>query len=261
MKISTECPSGLVIGLALPFCQKVQPHNPNMKNQNSNKVARITPKRFLAHFAALALFAASGGGALAVETASVNPDKSLKRLQDGNERFVAGTATQTTKDAKRRAEVAQGQKPFAIVVSCSDSRVGPEVVFDQGLGDIFVVRTAGHVVDDVGLGSIESAVEHLGASLILVLGHERCGAVAATVAGGEAPGHIPSIVKAINPAVAKSKGQTGDAVDNAVRAQVLEVVGQLQKADPMLAERVKAGKLKVVGARYDLDTGHVEVIE
>lgn len=232
-----------------------------MKNQNTGKQSYFTPRQLLAHVTALALLAASGGSAFAAETATIKPEESLKRLQEGNERFVAGTPTQTTKDAKRRAEVAQGQKPFAIIVSCSDSRVGPEVVFDQGLGDIFVVRTAGHVVDDVGLGSIEYAVEHLGASLILVLGHERCGAVAATVAGGEAHGHVSAIVKAIKPAVTKSKGQPGDAVDNAVRAQVLEVAEQLRKAGPVLAERVKADKLKVAGARYDLDTGRVEVIE
>lgn len=137
-----------------------------MKNQNTTKQAYFTSGQLLSHFAALALLAASGGSVLAAETATVKPEESLKRLQDGNERFVAGTSTQTSRDAKRRAEVAEGQKPFAIVVSCSDSRVGPEVVFDQGLGDLFVVRTAGHVVDDVGLGSIEYAVEHLGASLI-----------------------------------------------------------------------------------------------
>ena len=232
-----------------------------MKKQDITKQARFAPRRLVSKVTALAILAASGGSVLAAETAAVKPEESFKRLQDGNERFVAGTPTQTSKDAKRRAEVAQGQKPFAIVVSCSDSRVGPEVVFDQGLGDIFVVLTAGHVVDDVGLGSIEYAVEHLGASLILVLGHERCGAVAATVAGGEAHGHVSAIVKAIKPAVTKTKGQPGDAVDNAVRAQVLEVVGQLQKADHLLAERVKAGKLKVAGARHDLDTGRVEVIE
>lgn len=231
-----------------------------MKTQDVAPQRSIKSTQLLSHFLALALFAASGGSVLAA-TASVTPEESLKRLQDGNGRFVADTPKQTTKDAKRRAEVAQGQKPFAIIVSCSDSRVGPEVVFDQGLGDLFVVRSAGHVVDDVGLGSIEYAVEHLGASLILVLGHERCGAVAATVAGGEVHGHLPAIVKAIKPAVAKAKGQPGDAVDNAVRAQVLEVVGQLQKAGPVLAERVNAGKLRVVGARYDLDTGQVEVIQ
>ena len=232
-----------------------------MKKQNATHQINLVRKPVLRHLAALALLAASGASAFAAETAPVPHDEALKRLKAGNERFIAGHATPTTRDAKRRAEVAQGQKPFAIVVSCSDSRVGPEVVFDQGVGDLFVVRTAGHVVDDVGLGSIEYAVEHLGAAFILVLGHERCGAVAATVAGGEAHGHVNAIVKAIQPAVAKAKGQPGDAVDNAVHAQVLEVTAQLQKAGPVLADRVKAGKLKVVGARYDLDSGRVEVIE
>lgn len=232
-----------------------------MKKQNIIKPKNSFFKPLFTQLAALALLAAGGGSVFAAETASVSPDESQRRLKDGNERFVAGTPTQTTKDSRRRAEGAQGQKPFAIIVSCSDSRVGPEVVFDQGLGDLFVVRSAGHVVDDVGLGSIEYAVEHLGASLILVLGHERCGAVAATVAGGKPHGHVSAIVKAIKPAVAKTKGQPGDAVDNAVRAQVLEVVSQLQNAGPVLAARVKAGKLKVAGARYDLDSGRVEVVQ
>lgn len=232
-----------------------------MKTTNITPLRSINSTQLRAPFLALILFAASGGSVLASTPVSVTPEESLKRLHDGNGRFVAGTSTQITKDAKRRAEVAQGQKPFAIIVGCSDSRVGPEVVFDQGLGDLFVVRSAGHVVDDVGLGSIEYAVEHLGASLILVVGHERCGAVAATVGGGEVHGHLPAIINAIKPAVAKAKGQPGDAVDNAVRAQVLEVVEQLQKAGPLLAERVSAGKLRIAGARYDLDTGLVAVIK
>jgi len=229
-----------------------------MKKHSSTQYLQATPAKLFCRLAALALFVAVGGNALAAETVAVNPGQSLKRLQDGNERFVAGTPTQVT---KRRAEVANGQNPFAIIVSCSDSRAGPEVVFDQGLGDIFVVRTAGHIVDDVGLGSIEYAVEHLGSSLILVLGHERCGAVAAAVGGGKTSGHVPAIVKAIKPAVAKAKGQPGDAVDNTVRAHVREVARQLRNAGPLLAERAKSGQLKVVGARYDLDTGRAEVIE
>ena len=247
-----------------------------MKNQSTTKPAPFTFTRLLSPVTALVLFAASGGSVLADLTApeskkpigtivpasgGVLADMALKRLQAGNAHFVDDSSTRTNKHAKRRAEVAEKQKPFAIVVSCSDSRVGPEVVFDQGLGDLFVVRTAGHVVDDVGLGSIEYAVEHLGASLILVLGHERCGAVAATVAGGKAHGHLPAIVKAIQPAVAKTKGQPGDAVDNAVRANVREVAARLKKAGPVLAERVTDGTLKVAGARYDLDTGRVEIIE
>ncbi len=246
-----------------------------MKNKNTTKPAPFTFTRLLSPVVALALFAASGGSVLADLTApaskkpigtivpagGVLADMALQRLQTGNAHFVDGNSTRSNKHAKRRAEVAEKQKPFAIIVSCSDSRVGPEVVFDQGLGDLFVVRTAGHVVDDVGLGSIEYAVEHLGASFILVLGHERCGAVAATVAGGKAHGHVSAIVKAIQPAVAKTKGLPGDAVDNAVRANVREVVAQLKAAGPVLAERVTAGKLKVAGARYDLDTGRVEIIE
>ena len=247
-----------------------------MNTRNTIRPAFFIRKRLLAQFAALAFLATGGGSVFAEVTAPANKkpvgtfvpaggsllaDKALKRLQAGNAHFVNDSSKRTNKHAQRRAEVAEKQKPFAIVVSCSDSRVGPEVVFDQGLGDLFVVRTAGHVVDDVGLASIEYAVEHLGPSLIVVLGHERCGAVAATVAGGEAHGHLPAIVKAIKPAVAKTKGQPGDTVDNAVREHVREVTAQLAKAGPVLAERVKAGSIKVVGARYDLDTGRVQFIE
>ena len=241
-----------------------------------NKPSPFTSTPLLPQVTALALLAASAGSAFADLTAPMNKkpigtfvpaggsvfsDVALKRLQVGNAHFVEDITTRTNKNAKRRAVVAQGQKPFAIVVSCSDSRVAPEVIFDQGLGDLFVVRTAGHVVDAVGLGSIEYAVEHLGPSLIVVLGHERCGAVAAAVAGGKTHGHLPAIVKAIKPAVAKTKGQPGDAVDNAVREHVREVTEQLAKAGPVLADRVKAGNLKVVGARYDIDTGRVQFIE
>ena len=232
-----------------------------MKIQNATHRNLIVRKPALRHLAILALLSASGFSAFAADTAPVPHDEALQRLKAGNERYLTGKPKNTSTDAKRRAQLALGQKPFAIIVSCSDSRVSPEIVLDQGAGELFIVRSAGHVVAEVGLGSIEYAVEHLGAAFILVLGHERCGAVAATVAGGDAAGHIPSIVNAIKPAVAKTKGMPGDAVDNATRAQVLEVVGQLQKAGPVLAERVKAGKLKVVGARYDLDSGRVEVIE
>ncbi len=139
--------------------------------------------------------------------------------------------------------------------------MGPEIVFDQDLGDIFVIRTAGNVVGDIELGSIEYAVDHLHTTLILVAGHERCGAVSAAVEGGHAPGHLPALLNPIMPAVEKTKGQPGDAIDNAVRENVRNVVAQLNAAGPILAEEVKAGKLKVVGARYDLDTGKVEIIQ
>jgi carbonic anhydrase len=185
-------------------------------------------------------------------------DVALQRLKDGNKRFVEGTTTHEHQQADRRAEIAKGQNPFAIIVCCSDSRVPPEIVFDQGLGDIFVVRTAGNVVDEVGFGSVEYAVEHFGTRLVVVLGHDRCGAVRAAVSGGEAHGHVQAVLKAIRPAVEKVQGQPGDPVNNAVRANVSDVVKSLCTTAPILPDRVEAGRLTIVGARYDLDDGHVE---
>jgi carbonic anhydrase len=191
----------------------------------------------------------------------VNPDIALQQLKNGNQRFVAGNTIHAGGYVARRSELARSQKPIAVVVSCSDSRVPPETVFDQGLGDIFVVRSAGEVVDDIGIGSIEYAVEHLGAQLILVLGHERCGAVGAAVDRGEIHGHVAAVVKAIQPAVAETKGQPGDPVENAVRANALHIAKLLRASTPVLVGCVKAGKLKIVAARYDLDTGWVEILE
>lgn len=208
-------------------------------------------------FAALSVvFAVRAAGA----DDSLSADAAWLKLKEGNQRYVAGQLTHPNQTVTRREEVAKGQKPFAVILSCADSRVGPEVVFDQGLGDLFVVRVAGNIIDNAGLGSIEYAVEHLGASLVVVLGHEKCGAVSAAVGAGHAPGHVHTIVKALEPAVAASKGQSGDPVDNAVRSNVQIVTKQLAGAVPILSERTKSGKLKVVGARYDLDTGLVEVV-
>ena len=190
----------------------------------------------------------------------VSADVALAKLLEGNRRFVADRHDNSSRSPQRRAELTTTQKPYAVIVSCSDSRVGPEVVFDQGLGDIFVIRTAGEVLDAPGLGSIEYAVEHLGSPLIVVLGHQRCGAVVAAVASDQAPGHIDSLVKAIHPAVVETKGQPGDHVDNAVRANVRRVVRQLKNSKPILAEFSQAGKVRIVGAYYDLDTGAVVMV-
>jgi carbonic anhydrase len=216
-------------------------------------IAQITASAFL-----LGAFASS----FAAGPSNVSPDEALKRLMQGNTRFVFGHMTHLASGqvAEARRAVAKGQMPFAIIVGCSDSRVGPEIVFDQGLGDIFVVRTAGEVVDVTALGSIEYAVEHLGSSLIVVLGHERCGAVSAAVAVAKEPGHIATLLRAIEPAVEQTKGKPGDPVENAVRAQAIDVAKQLQNAKPILTERVHSGKLKIVAARYDLDTGKVEFL-
>ena len=211
-------------------------------------------------FQAFLLLASAALGCGREPLGGVAPEEALKRLLDGNARYVTAKATHPDQTAERRTAVAVAQSPFAVVVGCSDSRVPPEVIFDQGLGDLFVVRSAGHVMDDASLGSLEYAVEHLGAHLILVLGHERCGAVDAAVKGLKAEGHIAAIAKAIQPAVEAARGKPGDWLDNAVRANVGLVTQSLNNSKPLLHESVEAGKLKVVGARYDLDTGAVELV-
>jgi len=185
----------------------------------------------------------------------------LDKLVQGNERFASGTATNFHESIERRGEVAKGQHPFAVIVGCSDSRVPPELVFDQGLGDLFVVRVAGEVLGDGALGSIEYAVEHLGCELVVVLGHERCGAVDAVVQGGELPGHLSAFTPAIVPVIAEAKKKGGDVLDNAVRAHAQRVARQLTDCEPTLSEYVHLGKLQIVAARYDLDSGVVEFLE
>ena len=184
----------------------------------------------------------------------------LSRLIEGNKRFVAMNLTHPDQTATQRLRLSASQKPFAIVLGCSDSRVPPELVFDQGLGDLFVIRVAGNVVDPIVLASIEYAAGHLGSPLIVVLGHERCGAVHATAVGDEPHGHLGSLVELLQPAVTEAKSLTGDVVENAVRINVKRMVTSLRTSKPVLAELVEAGKLKIVGARYDLDTGEVEIM-
>ncbi len=187
-------------------------------------------------------------------------DQALKKLIEGNKRFASLKQKHPNQGVRRRAEVSKGQKPFAVIVGCSDSRIPPEILFDQGIGDIFVIRDAGNIVDDVVLGSIEYAVDHLGTRLVVILGHSKCGAVTATVQGGEAHGHVGSIVKAIIPAVKKAKGKKGDLVDNAIRANIDIVTKQVKSSTPVIAKLVRTGKVKVVGAYYDIDTGLVQIL-
>lgn len=186
---------------------------------------------------------------------SVIPDEALSRLQAGNERFAKSKVSAGKPVAARRAETAQGQHPFAIVVGCADSRVAPEIIFDQNIGDLFVIRTAGALVDDYALGSIEYAVEHLGTRLVVVLGHERCGAVTAALAGGTAPGHINSLVRDIQPAVATSKGREGDALTNAIQENDIEIAAKIRK-QAQLGEL--SSQVRVIEGYYNLDTGEVE---
>jgi carbonic anhydrase len=187
----------------------------------------------------------------------VSPAMTVERLIAGNQRFVAGKPIGLRRDPTRRAELAQGQRPPAVIVGCSDSRVPANLVFDQGLGELFITRLAGNIVDDAVIGSIEYAVDHLHARLIVVLGHDRCGAVEAALKGGSVPGHMGSFVEAIRPAVEEARSQPGDPLQNAVNANVRRMVHLLRTSQPILASGVKSGRLKVVGARYDLESGKV----
>ncbi|MBN3958238.1 carbonic anhydrase [Nostoc sp. NMS8] len=190
---------------------------------------------------------------------SLTPDAALQKLIEGNQRFVNHHPQYPDQSELRLHEVAQAQHPFATILSCADSRVPAEIVFDQGIGDIFDVRIAGNIATHEAIGSIEYAVVLLGSPLLMVMGHERCGAVTAAVQNESLLGDISSFVKAIKPAVEKVKSQPGDAVENAVVANVQYQIERLQKSK-LLTEQVQSGKLKIVGGRYDLDTGIVTII-
>ncbi|AIF52957.1 carbonic anhydrase [Pelosinus sp. UFO1] len=188
----------------------------------------------------------------------MNAEYALRRLIGGNERYVTENFAVIDVGVERREELAEeGQYPFAVVVCCSDSRVPPEIVFDQGLGDLFVVRTAGEVVDDIALGSVEYAIEHLGVNLIVVLGHEDCGAVKAAVEDSDEPGHIALIIEAIKPAVEKAKTQQGDLLDNAIKENVDLNICRL-KASRLIRTAMLTDCLKIIGAIYDIYDGYVE---
>ena len=205
--------------------------------------------------ALLLLFAST---VLAGGTAGLDAEESLKKLMDGNRRFVSETYDRGDIGPGRRAEISKGQRPFAVIVDCSDSRVVPEFIFDQGLGDLFVIRTAGNIVDDIAIGSVEYAVKHLGVRLVLVLGHDDCGAVKATVAGGKAEGHIDAILQAIRPAVAVAMQKPGNLLDNAIAQNVDMVINRLQSAQPILAQALQTVDVRIVGGVYHLKDGSVD---
>ena len=198
-----------------------------------------------------------------VENPVANADEALQRLLEGNQRYAANKSTDLNESQNRRAEVASSQSPFATIFSCVDSRVPPELIFDRGLGDLFVIRTAGQVLDSAVLGSLQYGVAELKIPLLVVLGHEKCGAVKATVEAVEnnatAEAEINWLVDGIRPAVEAVKGLSGDLLDNAVKANVSLTVEHLKESS-ILSEAVENGGLRIVGARYDLDTGLVEVI-
>ena len=211
---------------------------------------------------------------------SMNFDEALQRLALGNRQYSSGHLTHPRQSAQARLDAASGQHPFAAILGCADTRVPPEIIFDQGLGDLYVIRVAGNVVDNFVLGSLEYAVDDLGVQLIVVLGHDQCGAVATAVqqlgygARISTPsiwtwqhgwqtvkaipiGHLSNVVVSIKPAVDKAYQRPGNLVDNAIDANISYVVEQLKSSQPILTERVKESRLKIIGARYNLKSGIV----
>lgn len=211
--------------------------------------------------AAMAVYGVAKGQ----DVASVAPDDAWRMLSQGNERFARGLALRPHADAERRRELAKEQEPFAVVVTCSDSRLAPELIFDQGLGDLFVLRNAGNITDgDANLGSIEYAVEHLGSKLIVIMGHEKCGAVTAAVEGVKKDdhSHIDELAAMLKPAADEAHDKVGGLKGNELIAEAIEKNVELQirnllKGSAIVREKVEAGEVKVIGGVYGLENGRV----
>ena len=227
-------------------------------------------RRFVRHGLALTGAGFLSGAVGSISAASKNtdvspvtPDQALDELMAGNQRYVTGNNTQHDFGPERGA-LAQSQHPFAIILGCADSRVSPELCFDQSRGRLFVVRLAGNFMDDNGLASMEFGASVLGSSLILVLGHTECGAVKAAVdvvtKGASLPGHLPKLVSYLKEPVEKVRSEGGNIVDRAIRENVVLNAANLRTAEPVLAGLVKEGRLRVVGGIYDLATGKVDIV-
>ena len=190
-----------------------------------------------------------------------NAEQALETLLSGNEKYLSGNITPNIDASLRTDLAANGQKPYAIVITCSDSRVPAELIFDSSLGDIFVIRTAGNVVSDFEIGSVEYGAEHLGSPLVLVLGHTSCGAVTAATEGGEAGGKIQSIVDEITPSVQKAKNEGAeDVLSTAIEFNVMNSVNKILSSD-IIKELVEEEKVKIIGGVYDINTGTITIIE
>jgi carbonic anhydrase len=227
-----------------------------MERRDLLKLSAIAPVAIAAN----CLWQTQPAQAAVSASAPLTPDQALKKLMLGNQRFVQHLLRHPHQSKARLDETAQAQHPFVTVLSCADSRVAGELLFDQGLGDIFDVRVAGNIATPEVLGSIEYAVQMLGTPLLMVLGHERCGAVTAAVQQEALPGSIGSFVDAILPAIAKSKSLDGNAVESAVVANVHYQIEQLSERSQILRDRQAANTLKIIGGRYDLDTGKVTLL-
>lgn len=237
----------------------------------SDRGIHIGPsRRSLVQFTVSAIGLAFAGKAFAKETKPppkpqnvLSPDASVKRLMQGNARYVDGVSRRHDFKHEREA-LAGGQNPFAAVLSCADSRIAPEYAFDTGRGDLFVCRIAGNFAGTETIASMEYAVAVLNTPLILVLGHDACGAVDATLKAikddKSPPGHIPTLVDAIAPAAKAAMQQGGDVLNNAIRQNVIDNVAKLKSAAPILSAAVEQGKLKIVGGIYSLAMGTVDLI-
>lgn len=218
--------------------------------------------------AAAALAVAPRAFAAPVETPpkpqnALSPDAALDRLMKGNARYVAGhTARYDFKS--ERAALSAGQNPFAAILGCADSRIAPEFCFDTARGDVFVCRVAGNFATEEIIASFEYAVQVLNTPLIVVLGHEACGAIDATIKSikdnSTLPGHLPSLVHALTPAVQQAQGESGDLLANAIRKNVAMNVDKIRTSGPILQSFAAQGKLRVVGGIYELQTGKVELV-
>jgi carbonic anhydrase len=187
--------------------------------------------------------------------------EALSRLNEGNQRYVEGMMTSPNMSVNHRQSLVNGQAPFAIILTCADSRVSPELIFDQGLGDLFVIRVAGNIIDDAILGSIEYASVHLGVNLILVMGHEKCGAVGAAVQGDETQLHIDELIRAIRPAVERAQAQDpSDLVEASVRENAQYVSESLRDMPPVMRDLCAESGVQVVPAYYSLSSGAVELL-
>lgn len=194
----------------------------------------------------------------------MTPAEAMQKLMDGNRRFADGRLTHPHESVEWRRAVSAEQNPFAVILSCSDSRVVPELIFDEGLGDLFVVREAGNVADDDSLGSIEYAVGHFHIPLIFVLGHQRCGAIQAAASSlindAPAPGHILRLVDDLAPAIREAQARGGPLIETAVRINTLQVAQRLRQSVPVLRPLVRRQQVRVVAGVYNMETGVVQVL-
>lgn len=227
--------------------------------------AQMGRRAFLRLGAGLTLAAAMGGQVLAAggPTTSVTADQALAKLKEGNQRYVTAPQACAADLAKAREGVAKSQTPWATILSCADSRVPPELIFGGlNVGELFVARNAGNMADVATLGTIEYGAAVLGVPLIVVLGHERCGAVAAACEvvekNSKFPGSIGPMLEPIIPAALAARGKPGDFVDNAIRENAVRTAARLSSASKIVGDLVAGGKVKIVAARYDLDDGKVE---